>query len=276
MDNNPQPSTTPADNTGSSDAPVNPVVRRPITIGGTSGFGSSMDGVVRRSAVVAPQPEPQVEPQAEASVASEASSEPAVTPDLVNDTSSAPIVPTPEQVAADLSASAEPTSEPVVTAPEVASADTPAQTVPSPAEPTAIAPEPTPSADAPVSLEATPAPAAAITPSEKDESPAPGAVVTPPLKSAPKGRKGTGAAIVIGILFTVALIGGAGYAYWQNSKNKAPAAQTEQTTEEQKTVQPATADDIQKASDDIDAALNKVDDTKDFVESDLSDATLGL
>ena len=255
MDDTPQTPVTPSDNSGSTDAPFNPVVRRPITVG-TPASSGSMDGVVRRSAVTPLQPEPPVEtPQPPINDAPKTLDEldgpTTVTPEVP-----APVAPQPAPF------------DSATSAPELPGQAEPAVVETPVASPTPVAPQPPITPSEPVAFSATP--------TAEESAPIEGSVVTPPMASAPKGRKGTGVAILIGVLFTVALIGGAGYAYWQNNKNKTPAAQTEQTTEEQKTVQPATADDIQKASDDIDAALNKVDDTKDFVESDLSDATLGL
>lgn len=86
-------------------------------------------------------------------------------------------------------------------------------------------------------------------------------------------KKGKGAAIFVAILFALALIGGAGYAYWQKkNEQRTPAANTTQES----TKSPAKADDVEKVSNDIDESLKKIDDTKDYQESDLSDETLGL
>ncbi|MCA9330033.1 hypothetical protein KDA11_05265 [Candidatus Saccharibacteria bacterium] len=120
-----------------------------------------------------------------------------------------------------------------------------------------------------------------IAPVPKDEeSPKhEGSVMAPVVKSAPKSHKGSKVAIMVGILFALALIGGAGYAYWQNNKsnsNTPVAEQTQQAAEDDNKTKPATAKDVQKAIDDIDTNLGKVDDSKDFVESDLSNSALGL
>lgn len=102
-----------------------------------------------------------------------------------------------------------------------------------------------------------------------------GSVVTAPITSAPR-HKGHLGAILVAVLISLALIAGAGYAYWQNNKTKADTAKKNTPAVTQKTKNPATADDVQKASDDIDASLKKIDDTKDFQEADLSDTSLGL
>lgn len=260
MDNTPQVPPTPSDNSASTDTPVNPVVRRPITT--PTSLSGSMDGVVRRSGVTLPQSDSTDTPKTLEELDAPVPTIPEV---------SAPVTPAPPIVS----------NEPQVAVPAAMSGapELPGQPTP-PVDAVASSPTPPqPSVDVP------PAPVAPATPvstlpleevATQEIPKAEGSVVIPPVTSAPKGRKGTGVAILIGVLFTVALIGGAGYAYWQNNKNKTPAVQTEQKTEEKKTVEPATADAIQKASDDIDAALGKVDDAKDFIESDLSDATLGL
>jgi uncharacterized protein HemX len=96
----------------------------------------------------------------------------------------------------------------------------------------------------------------------------------------PTGRPkkhGKGGVIVAAILIVLCLIGGAGYAYWQNSKETpvpAPTQTTKATT--QTTTAKVTGKDVDSATKDIDASLNKVNDTTDFTTNDLSDATLGL
>ncbi len=87
-------------------------------------------------------------------------------------------------------------------------------------------------------------------------------------------RKGRWPIILVAIIMALGLIAGAGYAYWQNNKAKPAPAVTSQAKEVVK--DPATAEDIDKASTDIDAAIKKIDETKEFQESDLSDTTLGL
>jgi hypothetical protein len=90
-------------------------------------------------------------------------------------------------------------------------------------------------------------------------------------------KKGKSAVIMVAILIALSLIGGAGYAYLQNQKttpDASPAVTKPAVTETKK--DPASAADVDKTSQEIDASLKKVDDTKDFQESDLTDTTLGL
>lgn len=83
-------------------------------------------------------------------------------------------------------------------------------------------------------------------------------------------KKGRGLAIVIAVIIALALIGGASYAFWKNNKDKKTT--TKDTTETTINI----TETITTASDGIDAELSKVDDTKEFQSTDLSDATLGL
>ena len=70
-----------------------------------------------------------------------------------------------------------------------------------------------------------------------------GKVTAAPIAS--KKSKGHGAAILVAVMIALSLIGGAGYAYWQNQKTKTSNTQTTQKTEEVKK-NPATAEDVQK------------------------------
>lgn len=88
--------------------------------------------------------------------------------------------------------------------------------------------------------------------------------------SAPK-KKGKGLAIVIAVIIALALIGGASYAFWKNNNDK--KATTQDTTT---TTTTSVSETVTTASDGIDAELNKVDDTKEFQSTDISDTTLGL
>ena len=107
------------------------------------------------------------------------------------------------------------------------------------------------------------------------EEPKPEAKVSQaPGNGAPR-RKGAGMAIAVGLILAAGLIGGAGYAYLQNkkeTKNATPAV----TKVETPAKNPAKSSDVEKTITDIDADLKKIDDTKDYQETDLSDATLGL
>ena len=85
-------------------------------------------------------------------------------------------------------------------------------------------------------------------------------------------KKSKGPAIIVALILALALAGGAVYAYLLNNKKttevvKPAVAQT--TTTEMKA-------DPAKASTTITDTLKKIDDTKDFQEVDLTDATLGL
>ncbi len=88
--------------------------------------------------------------------------------------------------------------------------------------------------------------------------------------SASPKKKGRGLAIVIAVIIALALIGGASYAFWKNNKDKKTT--TKDTTETTINI----TETITTASDGIDTELNKVDNTKEFQSTDLSDATLGL
>jgi hypothetical protein len=88
--------------------------------------------------------------------------------------------------------------------------------------------------------------------------------------SAPK-KKGKGLAIVIAVIIALALIGGASYAFWKNNQDK--KATTQDTTT---TTTTSVSETVTTASDGIDAELNKIDDTKEFQSTDISDTTLGL
>lgn len=112
-------------------------------------------------------------------------------------------------------------------------------------------------------------------PADSNDGKKEGSVIAASTGSAP--RKGNMAAIVVAVLIALGLVAGAGYAYWQNNKDKKAAEKpATQATQQEKVKNPATSEDVDKATADIDAALKKVDDSKDFQESDLSDATLGL
>lgn len=93
--------------------------------------------------------------------------------------------------------------------------------------------------------------------------------------TAKKSHKGT--VILIVVLLALALIGGAVFAYIQTNKKVTPATtQANPVKTTQPTDAKANAADIDKTSNDLDASLKKVDDTKDYSANDLSDTTLGL
>lgn len=98
----------------------------------------------------------------------------------------------------------------------------------------------------------------------------------PNVLSAPEKpvKKSKFAAIFVAILVALALIGGAGYAYWQKRQEATKTTNTPAKVEEKATTTHTTPG--AKANAAIDEALKKLDDTKEFQESDLSDTTLGL
>jgi len=100
------------------------------------------------------------------------------------------------------------------------------------------------------------------------EKPRLGSTKFPP---APQKKKGRGLAIVIAVIIALALIGGASYAFWKNNNDK--KATTKDTTT---TTTTSVSETVTTASDGIDTELNKIDDTKEFQSTDISDTTLGL
>lgn len=91
-------------------------------------------------------------------------------------------------------------------------------------------------------------------------------------------RKSKSTFIAVAILVALALIAGAGYAYMQSNKKDKTSSQAPATTPAA-TPQKSTdvkAADIDKTSTDIDTTLKKVDDTKNFADTDLADSSLGL
>lgn len=90
-------------------------------------------------------------------------------------------------------------------------------------------------------------------------------------------KHGRGGVIIAAVLIALCLIGGAGYAYWQNSSKSTPApTSTEKTNNGGSASGTASGSDIDSASKDLDASLNKVNDTSEFTSTDLADTTLGL
>jgi|GEM_PF-4616179 len=143
----------------------------------------------------------------------------------------------------------------------------------------------------PMNVPVTPAPEAPIKPSitfdakaaeaamaEEDSKEAPetpaslsagGPKITSSMARKPK-KKGKGVAIVIAVIIALGLIAGASYAFWKNNQDK----KTEKTETVETTV--SVSETVQSASDDIDSELNKIDDTKEFQATDISDTSLGL
>jgi hypothetical protein len=136
-------------------------------------------------------------------------------------------------------------------------------------------PEPDAFKDTPVTLtDTSESKAPEIAEAKTDEKPSTAGVVTSAQYKQPS-KKGKGVAILIAVILALGLIAGAGYAYLQNTKEIAPPV-TPTTTTQTPAKNPATANDVDTLNTDIDSALSKVDDTKDYQANDLADTTLGL
>lgn len=97
-----------------------------------------------------------------------------------------------------------------------------------------------------------------------------------PAPPAQPAKKSKGAAIFVAVILALALVGGAGYAYWANQKDtKKPEAAAPATTKTEKTT-PATTEDVDKTASEIDDSLKQVDDTTENQPADLSDTSLGI
>jgi hypothetical protein len=139
-----------------------------------------------------------------------------------------------------------------------------------------VAPAPTDDIKPPVSFDAKAAEAAMA---EEDSTPAPetpaslsagGPKITSSMNPAKPKKKGKGLAIFVAVIIALGLIGGASYAFWKNNKDKTvkPAETVTATI--------SVSDTVTTASDGIDTELKKIDDTKEFQATDISDTTLGL
>lgn len=95
-------------------------------------------------------------------------------------------------------------------------------------------------------------------------------------KQVNKKRRGLVVLIILVVVITLGLIAAAGYWYWQSQSDKSTPTETVQSTE------PTTDDgvvdetDIDATTDEVDDALNSLDDSADFGSSDLSDDGIGL
>lgn len=90
-------------------------------------------------------------------------------------------------------------------------------------------------------------------------------------------QKGHWGAVIVALILAIALIAGAGYAYWQNQQTTKDVVKTPvKTTPEKPASTPVTADDVQTSSDKIDQSIKETDAVTDASEADLSDTTLGL
>ncbi len=109
----------------------------------------------------------------------------------------------------------------------------------------------------------------------QEKSDSEGRVTAAPTTQPP--RKGRGPAILIAVILALALIVGAGYAYLQNNKETPKTVKTPATTPAKTvTKDPATVDDVDAAANEIQAAIDKIDETKQLQESDLTDTNLGI
>lgn len=89
-----------------------------------------------------------------------------------------------------------------------------------------------------------------------------------------KGGGGHMIAIIIAVLVFLALAGAVVYVYMQSNSSK--ITRKSSTTTASNSVAPATAKDVDATAKIIDDNLANVDADKDFMTTDLSDATLGL
>lgn len=105
---------------------------------------------------------------------------------------------------------------------------------------------------------------------EKPEQEHPPAMVAP----AHKAGKVPVVAVVVAILIALGLAAVTVYAYMK-TKDDNKATDTSSSTQQQTTT-PATAGDVDQTDKDIDGALNEVNASEDFGNSDLSDSGLGL
>lgn len=168
---------------------------------------------------------------------------------------------------------------PVVEIPTIPAEKTPAELIPGlDPKPSMETPATNTGFDAEAAMKTLEEPVSMNTP--KDTLPDNAAMKSPEIIAAtqPKqtNKKGKGAAILVAVLVALALIAGAGYAYYQNNKQTVkPAVQT-QIKDTKAAKNPATATDVDNTSKAIDSELKKVDDTKDYQANDLTDTTLGL
>jgi len=88
----------------------------------------------------------------------------------------------------------------------------------------------------------------------------------------PKKEGGKAIKIMLIIVIALALIGGAVYFYLKNQDKKQTTVPTATTAQ----VSPASATDVDQTSKDIDATIQKIDNTTDVSNTDLTDTTLGL
>lgn len=92
--------------------------------------------------------------------------------------------------------------------------------------------------------------------------------------TAPRPKRHGWFPIVMAVVIALGLLAGAGYAYWQNTKQtqKTTSAPVTKTVKKETT----TTADIDAATKSIDDSLDSLGQTTDVLETDLSDATLGL
>lgn len=128
--------------------------------------------------------------------------------------------------------------------------------------------------DTPVSLtDTSEQKAPEIDPSKMNDKSAAGVVTSAQYKQ--PSKKGRGVAILVAVILALALIAGAAYAYLQNTKEIAPAAETN-TVVTTPVKESTAAEDIDALNTEIDDSLKAVNDTTDYQQNDLTDTTLGL
>lgn len=108
-------------------------------------------------------------------------------------------------------------------------------------------------------------------PQQADDAGAQMPPITPSKKAKGSGKK---MMVILVVVIALVLIAGAGYMYLKN-KNKT-ATVTPAVTSTAAKVEKATSKDVTSASSDLDTNLQKVNDTKDFASTDLTDSALGI
>jgi len=89
-------------------------------------------------------------------------------------------------------------------------------------------------------------------------------------------RRGLMAVIIITIIVTIGLIGAAGYMYWQSRNKQNVPAVTEPVNNCDSDDGRVDAAEVDAATQEIDDALNSLNDSEDFSTNDVSDDGIGL
>lgn len=93
-----------------------------------------------------------------------------------------------------------------------------------------------------------------------------------------KRKKGPIIAIVLAVIITLGLIGGAVYMYWRSSSNKqsSSTSQSQTATTQTDTSKALETSDVDNTTSAIDKQLDALNNTTGFNTNDLTDSTLGL